>query len=119
MYNNYCKLRDSRHVKDSDVAKQTGITKSTFSDWKTGRSIPKQEKLQKIADYFDVSLDYLVNGTKAENYYINEETAKIAQEVFENPELRSLFDVARDISPERLQAHIDFIKKMKDKEQGE
>ena len=50
-------------MKDSDVAKATGITKSTFSDWKTGRSKPKQDKLQKIADFFGVTLDYLMNGT--------------------------------------------------------
>lgn len=43
MYEIYCKLRDSKGVKDSDVVKATGITKSTFSDWKSGRSKPKNE----------------------------------------------------------------------------
>ena len=62
MYEFYCKLRDSRGVKDSDVVKATGITKSTFSDWKSGRSNPKQDKLQKIADYFGVTVDYLLTG---------------------------------------------------------
>ena len=38
MYEIYCKLRDSKGMKDADVAKATGITKSTFSDWKNGRS---------------------------------------------------------------------------------
>lgn len=47
MYEIYCKLRDERGLKDSDVVKATGITKSTFSDWKSGRSKPKQDKLQK------------------------------------------------------------------------
>ena len=63
MYDIYCRLRDNKKLKDSDVAKATGITKSTFSDWKTGRSKPKQDKLQKIADFFGVTLDYLMNGT--------------------------------------------------------
>ena len=48
MYEVYCKLRDLRGVKDADVVRATGITKSTFSDWKSGRSEPKKEKLQKI-----------------------------------------------------------------------
>lgn len=56
MYDIYCRLRDDKKLKDSDVAKATGITKSTFSDWKTGRSKPKQDKLQKIADFFGVTL---------------------------------------------------------------
>lgn len=62
MYEIYCKLRDERGIKDSDVVKGTGITKSTFSDWKNGRSNPKNEKLQKIADFFGVTVDYLMTG---------------------------------------------------------
>lgn len=62
MYEIYCKLRDERGVKDADVVRDTGITKSTFSDWKNGRSKPKNDKLQKIADYFGVTLDYLTTG---------------------------------------------------------
>lgn len=62
MYSVYCKLRDERNLKDADIVKATGITKSTFSDWKSGRSNPKNEKLQKIADYFGVTIDYLMTG---------------------------------------------------------
>lgn len=67
MYEIYCELRDSKGVKDADVAKATGITKSTFSDWKNGRSKPKDEKLLKIANYFEVTLDYLRTGNKSES----------------------------------------------------
>lgn len=62
MYEIYCQLRDSKGLKDSDVVKATGITKSTFSDWKSGRSNPKNDKLQKIAAFFGVSVDYLMTG---------------------------------------------------------
>lgn len=62
MYEIYCKLRDAKKLKDSQVALATGITKSTFSDWKNGRSNPKHDKLQKIADYFEVTLEYLTTG---------------------------------------------------------
>lgn len=67
MYEIYCKLRDAKGCKDSDVAKNTGITKSTFSDWKSGRSNPKNDKLQKIADYFDVSINYLTGNSFIED----------------------------------------------------
>ena len=119
MYEVYCKLRDLRGVKDADVVRATGITKSTFSDWKSGRSEPKKEKLQKIADFFDVSLEYLMTGEEkegGETYYLNDETREIAQEIFENPDLKSLFDMSRKMTPERLKAHIEFIKKMQDSE---
>lgn len=48
MYEIYCKLRDKRGVRDADVSKATGISKSTFSDWKSGRSNTKNEKLKKL-----------------------------------------------------------------------
>lgn len=51
MYEIYCKLRDEHGLKDADLVRETGITKSTFSNWKSGRSNPKNEKLQKIASF--------------------------------------------------------------------
>lgn len=42
------------------VSKATGISASTLSDWKSGRSTPKTDKLARIADYFSISLDELM-----------------------------------------------------------
>ena len=64
IYDRYKTIRDSRNIKDSQVAKETGITKSTFSEWKSGKYTPKQDKLQKIADFFGVTIDYLMTGTE-------------------------------------------------------
>lgn len=64
MYKNYEALRDAKGVTDYAVAKATGITKSTFTDWKSGRSKPKIEKLTKIAAYFDVPLNDLIGVKK-------------------------------------------------------
>lgn len=60
MYTKYAELRDSAGVKDATVAAATNIPKSTFTDWKNGRSKPKLEKLMKIAKYFDVSIEALL-----------------------------------------------------------
>ena len=68
MYEIYVALRDEKGVKDATVAKATGIGKSTFSDWKNGRSAPKGEKLKKIADYFGVSTQYLLTGDSRYKY---------------------------------------------------
>ena len=74
MYENYQKLRDERGLKDSDVAREASVSKSTFSDWKVGRSKPGIKKLQKIADFFGVTVDYLMTGKeedKKENSVID------------------------------------------------
>lgn len=57
MYDRYCKFRDEKGLTDYKVAKLAGIGQSTLSDWKNGRSAPKNEKLKKILDVLGVSLD--------------------------------------------------------------
>lgn len=66
MYKKYVQLRDSLGVTDYRVASDIGIPKSTFSDWKSGRSEPKVDKLQKLANYFGVSIEYFLEGDKGE-----------------------------------------------------
>jgi transcriptional regulator with XRE-family HTH domain len=60
MYQKYVSLRDSRGVTDYRVAVDTGIPKSTFSEWKNGTYKPKTDKLLKLAEYFGVSIEYFL-----------------------------------------------------------
>lgn len=60
MYEKYETLRDEKGITDYRVAADTGITKSTFTDWKSGRSKPKVDKLKILADYFGVPIDYFL-----------------------------------------------------------
>ena len=60
MYEKYVELRDKKHVTDYRLSVDTGITKSTFTDWKSGRSKPKMDKLSILADYFGVSIEYFL-----------------------------------------------------------
>lgn len=59
MYQRFNELCKERGCTAADVAKATGLYRSVFSDWKSGRCKPKVDKLKKIADYFGVTLDYL------------------------------------------------------------
>lgn len=69
MYERFAKLLDENGVTAYRVSKETGIATATLSDWKNGRSVPKQDKLLKIAEYFDVSLDYLLGKSDIRNPY--------------------------------------------------
>lgn len=60
MYAKYVQLRDAKGLRDADVAKATDIPQSVFTDWKNGKSSPKVDKIIKIADFFEVSLDEFV-----------------------------------------------------------
>lgn len=60
MYNKYARLRDEKGVSDYQVANATGVSPSSLSDWKNGRYTIKVDKLKKIADYFEVTVDYFL-----------------------------------------------------------
>ena len=110
MYEVYEELRRQRGVRDTEVAKATGIPQSTFSDWKKGKSKPKMEKLEKIADFFGVTVRYLMTGQeKEEQYYQDIQTALLAQRMREDENLRILFDAAKDASPEDLKTVSDML----------
>ncbi len=119
MYSRYEELIKERGYSNYRVAKETGISQVTLSDWKNGKITPKIGALQKIADLLNVSLDYLVGIEAKEeptNYYLNDETAKIAQQIFDNKELKILFDAAKDVSPQDLKLVYEMTKRLKDKE---
>lgn len=59
MYDRFVKLCKENNVTPYRVAKETGITTATLSNWKAGRYTPKADKLQKICDFFKVPLEYL------------------------------------------------------------
>lgn len=67
MYAIFEKLLQDKGVTPYKVAKETGIATATLSDWKNGKSTPKADKMQKIADYFGVTLDYLLGNEQKEN----------------------------------------------------
>ena len=62
IYERFCDLAKQNNVKAADVSRATGISSTVFSEWKKGKARPKIDKLQKIADYFNVTLDYLMTG---------------------------------------------------------
>ena len=64
MYEIFADLLKQHGITAYRVAKDTGITTATLTDWKKGRSTPKADKLQKIAAYFGVSVDYLLGKEK-------------------------------------------------------
>lgn len=60
MYEKYEELLVKTNKTSYVISKDTGIPQACLSDWKTGRSKPKVDKLQVLADYFDVPLEYFL-----------------------------------------------------------
>ena len=81
-YEKFESLLRKNNVKTIDVAKATNIATSTFTDWKKGRSEPKIEKMKRISDYFQVSLDYFIND-EAIDFLRNQNTIKLSDDAID------------------------------------
>lgn len=118
----YERLNDlikSRGLSQKKVETALGFSNGAISKWK--KYSPNAEKVKLLAQYFNVSFDYLMGIEEKDEspiYYTNEETAAIAQDIFENRELRLLFDAARDAEPEDLTAVHTMLLALKRKERG-
>lgn len=66
MYEIFEQLLQKNNITSYKVAKETGVTQTALSNWKSGRSTPTTKTLQKIADYFGVTIDYLMTGKETE-----------------------------------------------------
>lgn len=122
MYDIYEELLNKKGLKNADIARATNISNMTLSDWKKGKSTPKADKLQKIANYLNVSIEYLMNGNEKSdlsdnNYYINKDTADVAQEIFENDKI--LFDTYRSVNKDKLIAYAKKLEELRKMEEGE
>lgn len=117
-------LRTAKGLTQDELAKSLKISRSTIGMYESGSREPDYETLESIADFFNVDTDYLLGRTNKttvipERYYINEETAEMADKIFHNKELRMLFDAAQDAQPEDLSTVHQMLLALKRKERGE
>ena len=61
MYEKFERLLKERNLTPYKVSLATGIAQSSLSDWKSGRSKPKVDKLKILADYFGVPIEYFID----------------------------------------------------------
>lgn len=114
------KLMAAKGVKIADIHKATSIPYPSFTDWKKGKCSPKLDKLQKIADYFEVPVDWLISGTdqtlvQSESHNIDTETEELILAIESRPELRAFVGAAKDATPEDVLVALDMLNAMKRK----
>ena len=101
------------------VAKEAGVPYTTlYESLKRGGQL-RAATVQKLADYFGVSVEYLLNGSEEERYYEDPLTAELAQKMKDDHDLRLLFSAAKDAKPETLQAVYDVLVALKRREKGD
>ena len=101
-------------ISQADLAKRLGVTPTSVSNWTTGQKTPRMDKVDAMCEIFNCKRsDLMEERVDDDGYYLDPETAKKAQELFDNPKMRLLFDAARDSKPEDLQMAADLLYRLK------
>lgn len=109
-YDVYIQLCIEKGISPSKAAQEIGFNKSSITNWKNNGYTPRQEILMKIAEYFNVSTDYLLGKTDEKNKpttdcdKLNEDDIKVA-----------LFDGDKNVPDEAWDDVKDYIKFIKGK----
>nr|DAL57646.1 MAG TPA_asm: Repressor protein CI [Caudoviricetes sp.]DAR17858.1 MAG TPA: Repressor protein CI [Caudoviricetes sp.] len=104
-------LLNEHNINQAELAKILGVSESTVGKWMLMKSLPRMGIIQKLSDYFGVPKSYFLEES-AENkraYYLDPETARLAQEVKDDPRYRALFDATRKLSPDAMKEVMNFI----------
>lgn len=88
-----------RGISIAQLERECGFANAYIAGLRRG-TMPA-DRLQKVANALGLSYWYLLTG-EADGYYINPEAAEMAQQIYDNKDLRLLFDVAKDVTPEQL-----------------
>lgn len=122
MYERFEQLLQKHGVTPYKVSKEAGVTQTSLSNWKSGRSTPSVKTLQKIADYFGVSIGYLTGTEEAEPnavdkennpIVLDDEALELLEELKTRPEMRTLFSVSKKATKEDIMKAVKIIEALK------
>lgn len=120
LYNRIESLCKKRNINVTVMCKETGASRGSLTDLKAGRKKKlSTDTLSKIAEYFGVSVDYLLNGednikVEAHNepIYLDDETRDIIDELRTRPEMKILFSVSKNVTKEDIEATVEILKRI-------
>ena len=103
-----------RNKSVTEVEKVLGYSNGSL----TKNNYLRSDRLQAIADYFGVTMEYLMTGedpeqvsTEGNKYYFDDEAAELADFAHKNPEYKALFDASRNVKPEDINFVLEMIKR--------
>lgn len=113
--------REELGITQQQLAERLGYkSKATINKIETGINGVSQNRVVDFAKALQTTIEYLMEMDDAADknfrqpgYYTNPETADIAQQIFDDPDLHVLFKAARDSRPEDLQMAADLLKRLK------
>ena len=108
MTNNIRKLRQLKGLTQQELADKLGLSKFNISDYEIGRTEPDIQTLKKFADFFEVSIDYILKNSNSKDIPIEPD---IEMDDFQF----ALYGEVKDLTDEQKQDLMDMIKIIKRK----
>ncbi|NSE53613.1 helix-turn-helix transcriptional regulator [Coprococcus eutactus] len=110
---------NKNNMTQAELAKRLNVGTTSVYNWCNGIKSPRMDKVDAMCDIFNCKRSNLIEDkehVEENEYYLDPETAKKAQEIFENKQLSLLFDAARDAEPEDLETVHTMLMALKNKE---
>ncbi len=105
-------LRENKNILQKELANVLNTTSQTISGWEISRTKPDYDTLVKIANYFNVSVDYLLGNEKNANKYEQELKEK---EILKKTLINiGYMQDGEDLSDEELERLMKFVKNNKE-----
>ena len=121
------RLRMEQGMTQQNLADKLDLTKASVASYETNRRKPSLEVVEKLADLFNVSSDYILGRTKFKREEHQETNKKIKQALEDDPELldfwddmhkrddiKLMFKQTKDMSPESVKSVVQFMKSVED-----
>lgn len=114
---NIMKLIDLYGYSDVDFEKKLNLPRSTVYDWRKGRSKSYKKYLPEIANFFNISVDYLLGNEQKNKPTVDDDELT---EMLSDPRLKSIYEKLLKLTPENLDladSQLDAILSHQDKSQ--
>lgn len=100
------------HMTQAELAARLKVSPQAVSNWVNGTKSPRMDKVDAMCKVFGCRRGDLME--EKPSYYLNVEAAAVAQELFDNPDLRMLFDAGRSATPEQLRMAAQMLRMFKE-----
>ena len=105
---------DMNDMSQRELAQKLGVSTAAVSQWCTGVKTPRMDKIDAMCALFGCKRADFYEEPDSDSYYLDPDTAQKAQELFEDEDLRVLFDAARGSRPQDLQMAADLLRRLKE-----
>ncbi|MBS5519790.1 MAG: helix-turn-helix transcriptional regulator [Acidaminococcus intestini] len=111
-------LLNEHNINQAELAKKLGVSESTVGKWLLMKSLPRMGIIQKLSEMFHVSKSYFLEEVVDDRqaYYLNPETAELAEQLRTNAGLRMLFKASADLDPDKMKEAYNYVQYLKSKE---